>query len=46
MPGVGQVVAVVPNHACPAIDLYDSFVAARSGVVIGTWPVDARGRSR
>jgi D-serine deaminase-like pyridoxal phosphate-dependent protein len=45
-PGVGEVVAVVPNHACPTIDLYDDFVAARAGAVVGIWPVDARGRSR
>ncbi len=45
MPRVGEVVAVVPNHACPVIDLYDSFVATRSGHVVGRWLVDARGRS-
>ena len=45
MPRVGEVVAVVPNHACPVIDLFDSFVATRSGTVVGRWPVDARGRS-
>jgi D-serine deaminase-like pyridoxal phosphate-dependent protein len=44
-PRVGDVVAIVPNHACPVIDLYDSFVATRSGSVVGRWPVDARGRS-
>ncbi len=44
-PSVGEVVAVVPNHACPVIDLFDSFVATRSGAVLGRWPVDARGRS-
>ena len=44
-PPVGEVVAVVPNHACPVIDLYDSFVATRSGMAVGRWPVDARGRS-
>ena len=42
---VGEQVAVVPNHACPVIDLYDSFVATRSGEIVGRWPVDARGRS-
>ena len=46
VPRVGEVVAVVPNHACPTIDLFDTFVAARSGGVLGTWHVDARGRSR
>lgn len=45
LPTVGEIVAVVPNHVCPAIDLRDSFVATRSGEVVGIWPVDARGRS-
>jgi D-serine deaminase-like pyridoxal phosphate-dependent protein len=44
-PALGEVVAVVPNHACPTIDLFDSFVATRSGTIVGNWPVDARGRS-
>lgn len=45
LPSVGDVVAVIPNHVCPVIDLRDTFVATRSGEVVGTWPVDARGRS-
>lgn len=45
LPAVGEVVAVIPNHVCPVIDLRDSFVATRAGAVVGTWPVDARGRS-
>ena len=45
LPRLGEVVAVVPNHACPVIDLFDSFVATRSGESVGRWPVDARGRS-
>jgi D-serine deaminase-like pyridoxal phosphate-dependent protein len=44
-PSLGETVAVVPNHACPVIDLFDSFVATRSGNVVGQWPVDARGKS-
>lgn len=44
-PAVGDVLAVIPNHVCPVIDLRDSFVATRSGTVVGIWPVDARGRS-
>jgi len=43
-PRLGDVVAVVPNHACPVIDLYDTFMATRSGTLIGEWPIDARGR--
>jgi D-serine deaminase-like pyridoxal phosphate-dependent protein len=44
-PSVGDVLAVVPNHVCPVIDLVDSFVASRDGQLVGHWPVDARGRS-
>lgn len=44
-PSLGEVVAVIPNHVCPVIDLRDTFIATRAGVVIGVWPVDARGRS-
>jgi D-serine deaminase-like pyridoxal phosphate-dependent protein len=44
-PRLGEVVAVVPNHACPVVDLQDAFVAHRSGSIVGVWPVDARGRS-
>ena len=44
-PRLGEIVAVVPNHACPVVDLHDTFVAHRSGEIVGVWPVDARGRS-
>jgi D-serine deaminase-like pyridoxal phosphate-dependent protein len=44
-PALGEIVAILPNHACPVVDLFDSFVAVRGGEVVGTWPVDARGRS-
>jgi D-serine deaminase-like pyridoxal phosphate-dependent protein len=45
LPQLGELVAVIPNHVCPVIDLRDSFIATRSGRIVGTWPVDARGRS-
>jgi D-serine deaminase-like pyridoxal phosphate-dependent protein len=44
-PTVGEIVAVIPNHVCPVIDLRDTFIATRAGTVVGIWPVDARGRS-
>lgn len=44
-PALGEIVAILPNHSCPVIDLRDSFVVTRAGAVVGTWPVDARGRS-
>jgi len=44
-PTLGEVVRVIPNHACPVVDLQDRFVATRSGAFIGWMTVDARGRS-
>ena len=44
-PVLGEVVAIVPNHVCPVVDLSDTFVATRAGAIVGRWPVDARGRS-
>jgi D-serine deaminase-like pyridoxal phosphate-dependent protein len=44
-PRLGEVVAIVPNHVCPVVDLFDTFVTVKDGSVIGRWPVDARGRS-
>ena len=44
-PALGEIVAIVPNHVCPVVDLFDTFVATRAGAVVGQWPVDARGRS-
>ncbi len=45
LPQVGEVVAIVPNHVCPVVDLFDTLLAVRGGTVIGRWSVDARGRS-
>jgi D-serine deaminase-like pyridoxal phosphate-dependent protein len=44
-PALGEVLAIVPNHICPVVDLRDAFIATRSRVIVGTRPVDARGRS-
>jgi D-serine deaminase-like pyridoxal phosphate-dependent protein len=44
-PRLGEVVAIVPNHVCPVVDLFDTFVTVKGGSVVGRWPVDARGRS-
>jgi D-serine deaminase-like pyridoxal phosphate-dependent protein len=45
-PRLGEVVAILPNHACPVVDLYDWFLAVRGAEVVGQWTIDARGRSR
>ena len=44
-PRLGEVVAIIPNHVCPVIDLVDRVVAVASDGSVEEWPVDARGRS-
>jgi D-serine deaminase-like pyridoxal phosphate-dependent protein len=44
-PALGDVVAIVPNHICPVIDLVDTFVAVAEDGTAEVWPVDARGRN-
>ncbi len=44
-PRLGQVVAIIPNHVCPVIDLVDSVVAVAADGATAAWPVDARGLS-
>ncbi len=43
-PRLGELVAVIPNHVCPVIDLVDSVVAVDADGRAEEWPVDARGR--
>jgi D-serine deaminase-like pyridoxal phosphate-dependent protein len=44
-PALGEVVAIIPNHICPVVDLVDTFLAITPDGRTETWPVDARGRS-
>jgi D-serine deaminase-like pyridoxal phosphate-dependent protein len=44
-PRLGEVVAIVPNHICPVVDLVSTFVAVLPDGRTEHWPVDARGRS-
>jgi D-serine deaminase-like pyridoxal phosphate-dependent protein len=45
-PEIGEVVTVLPNHACGTTNLHDEVVAHRAGRVVAVWPVAARGRLR
>ncbi|HUG29476.1 MAG TPA: alanine racemase [Candidatus Limnocylindria bacterium] len=44
-PAHGQVVAVIPNHVCPVVNLVDAVTVAVDGHVADTWRVDARGQN-
>jgi D-serine deaminase-like pyridoxal phosphate-dependent protein len=43
---VGDRVAVRPNHICPVINLHDRVFVFEGDEFVGTWAVDARGRSQ
>jgi D-serine deaminase-like pyridoxal phosphate-dependent protein len=45
-PTVGDVVRVVPNHACIVVHLNDTVYGARGEIVETQWAVAARGRDR
>ena len=45
-PAVGEVVTVIPNHACGCTNMHDEVVVHRGGRVVGVWPVAARGKLR
>jgi D-serine deaminase-like pyridoxal phosphate-dependent protein len=45
-PRIGEVVTVIPNHACVVSNLVDEVVVHRSGALEGTLAVAARGRIR
>ncbi len=44
-PALGDVIAIVPNHICPVVDLVASFVAVQPDGRAEHWAVDARGRN-
>ena len=45
-PKLGDKLLLVPGHCDPTVNLYDSFVCVRRGVVEALWPVTARGALR
>nr|WP_231934057.1 DSD1 family PLP-dependent enzyme [Bordetella bronchialis] len=45
-PALGSKLLLVPSHCDPTMNLHDTLVALRGGVVEGIWPIAARGLSR
>jgi D-serine deaminase-like pyridoxal phosphate-dependent protein len=43
---VGDRVELIPNHICPAVNLYARLAVHRGGEIQGSWEVAARGRTR
>lgn len=42
-PVVGEIVRVIPNHVCVAVNMVDQLVAVRDGQIVEVLPVAARG---
>jgi len=42
-PAIGDVVRVIPNHVCVAVNMVDQLIAVRNGQITDTIPVAARG---
>jgi D-serine deaminase-like pyridoxal phosphate-dependent protein len=42
-PAVGDVVAVIPNHACVVVNLVDGLTVVRGGEIVDVWAVASRG---
>ena len=45
-PRLGEVVSVVPNHVCTAVNLVPELLVADQGQVADRWPVAARAANR
>jgi D-serine deaminase-like pyridoxal phosphate-dependent protein len=45
-PEVGDVVRIIPNHVCVVVNMMDEVVMVRGEEIIGTLPVEARGKLR
>jgi D-serine deaminase-like pyridoxal phosphate-dependent protein len=43
LPALGEILTIVPNHVCSAVNLVDELVIESAGQEIDVWPVSARG---
>ncbi|MET3698711.1 D-serine deaminase-like pyridoxal phosphate-dependent protein [Bacillus oleivorans] len=41
---LNDVVQIIPNHACPVVNLFDEYVIHQEGVVTDVWDIEARGK--
>lgn len=45
-PAIGDVLRVIPNHACGTLNMHDSVLVAEGGKIVDEWEVEARGKLR
>ena len=44
-PKLGERLSIIPNHCSGVVSMVDEIVQIRGGLVVGRWPVEARGRT-
>jgi len=44
IPEIGEKLQIVPNHACPAVNLFDRLVIVKDGIPISEWSIQGRGK--
>lgn len=42
---VGDRLEIIPNHVCPAVNLFDQMWGVRAGQVVGPIPIEGRGKN-
>jgi len=46
IPEIGEKLYIIPNHACPVVNLADELIISENDIVRAKWPVDARGKNK
>jgi D-serine deaminase-like pyridoxal phosphate-dependent protein len=41
---IGQLVQLIPTHACTTCNLHREFVVHEAGRVVDVWPIEASGK--
>jgi D-serine deaminase-like pyridoxal phosphate-dependent protein len=44
LPAIGTTVELLPTHICPTVNNFDQAILVEAGRMVGTTPIDARGR--
>jgi len=43
LPGIGEILRLIPGHCDPTVNLYDWLICIRAGRVRDVWPIEGRG---
>ncbi|MDN5323600.1 MAG: hypothetical protein PWQ67_2054 [Clostridia bacterium] len=46
VPQIGEKILIIPNHACPVVNLADELLIMENGYITESWAIDARGKNK